>query len=95
MLLIPLEADVQLFSCFYIVTEYSKIHLFEAKFLMTYGGTVFSPFSPQLGLMSKEVAARKPTHGGADAITFGVYEAADLGEVTVPLGDKLDGGWLH
>ena len=77
----------------YIVTEYSEIHLFEAKCLMAYGGTVFSPFSQQLGLMSKEeVTDRKPTHGGADAITFGVYEAADLGEVTVPLGHKLDGG---
>jgi len=66
--------------------------LFEAKFLTAYGGTVFSPFSQQLGLMNKEQAAdMKPTHGGADAITFGVYEATNLCQVTVPLGDKLDG----
>lgn len=37
----------------------------------------------------------EPTHGGAHAITFGVYKAADLCQVTVPLGNKLDGRWLH
>ena len=46
--------------------------------------------------MNKEqVADMKPTHGGADAITFGVYEAANLCQVTVPLSDKLNGCWLH
>lgn len=59
---------------------------------MAYGGIVFLPFSQQLRLMNKEqVADMKPTHGGADAITFGVYEAANLCQVTVPLSDKLNG----
>lgn len=46
--------------------------------------------------MNKEpVTDIKPTHGGANAITFGVYKAANLCQVTIPLGNKLNGCWLH
>ena len=42
--------------------------------------------------MSKyRVATKLPTHGSANTIAFGVYKATNLREVTVPLGNKLDG----
>lgn len=63
---------------------------------MAYGGTIFIPFSQQLRLMSKEqVADIKHTHGGANAITFGVYKATNLCQVAIPLGNKFNGCWLH
>lgn len=38
---------------------------------------------------------RSLTHGCADAVALGVDEAADLGEVAVPLCDVLYGSGLH
>lgn len=38
---------------------------------------------------------RSVTHRRSHSIRCGVYEASDLREVTVALGDELDGGGLH
>lgn len=40
-------------------------------------------------------ALRSFTHRCSHSIGFGVYEASDLCEVAVALGDELDGGALH
>lgn len=40
-------------------------------------------------------ALRSFTHRCSHSVGFGVYEASDLCEVAVALGDELDGGALH
>lgn len=45
--------------------------------------------------MGNETGQVSFTHGRSHAVRLGVDEAADLREVTVALGDELDGRGLH
>lgn len=44
---------------------------------------------------NKTNIAKCLTHWGANPVGLGVYEASDLCEVAVALGDEFDGGGLH
>lgn len=78
-------------SIIHIIYSFFICHTVSAVFLSDLALTFYS----RTGNTEAYGNSRSFTHRRSHSIGFGVYEASDLCEVTVALGDKLNCGGLH